>query len=151
MWRRNSLTLSSRLANPNSNPSLPLLQSIPKSHHHGLLARSTFTSTESISAADPVNRVPYIGPRATSASVFGMPSLAGLAKHYSRCYWELSKARLSMLVVATSGTGYILGSGSSVDYLGLCCTCAGTMMVAASASSLNQMLLLHNLSKNGSS
>lgn len=45
----------------------------------------------------------------------------------------------SMLVVATSGTGYILGSGSSIDYLGLCCTCAGTMMVAASANSLNQV------------
>lgn len=45
----------------------------------------------------------------------------------------------SMLVVATSGTGYILGSSSSVDYLGLCCTCAGTMMVAASANSLNQV------------
>lgn len=52
----------------------------------------------------------------------------------------------SMLVVATSGTGFILGSGSSIDYLGLCCTCAGTMMVAASANSLNQVfaLLLFN-------
>ncbi|KAL3613638.1 Protoheme IX farnesyltransferase, mitochondrial [Castilleja foliolosa] len=127
MWRRNALTLSSKLA----SPSQPLFTITPKSHHHDLLARSTFTSTESISASDPVNR-------ATSASVFGMSSLAGLANHYSQCYWELSKARLSMLVVATSGTGYILGSGSSVDCLGLCCTCAGTMMVAASASSLNQ-------------
>ncbi|KAK8518518.1 hypothetical protein V6N12_017664 [Hibiscus sabdariffa] len=61
-----------------------------------------------------------------------------LARHYGRCYWELSKARLSMLVVATSGTGYVLGSGNAVDLAGLCCTCAGTMMVAASANSLNQ-------------
>ena len=44
-----------------------------------------------------------------------------------------------MLVVATSGTGYVLGSGSAVDLSGLCYTCAGTMMVAASANSLNQV------------
>lgn len=45
----------------------------------------------------------------------------------------------SMLVVATSGTGFVLGSGSAIDFPGLCWTCAGTMMVAASASSLNQV------------
>lgn len=44
-----------------------------------------------------------------------------------------------MLVVATSGAGYVLGSGGAVDFAGLCCTCAGTMMVAASASTLNQV------------
>ena len=44
-----------------------------------------------------------------------------------------------MLVVATSGTGFVLGSGSAVDLAGLCYTCAGTMMVAASANSLNQV------------
>ncbi|KAG9139466.1 hypothetical protein Leryth_020699 [Lithospermum erythrorhizon] len=49
-----------------------------------------------------------------------------------------------MLVVATSGTGFVLGSGSSIDYMGLCCTCAGTMMVAASASSLNQVFEIKN-------
>lgn len=45
----------------------------------------------------------------------------------------------SMLVVATSGTGYVLGSGSAIDFPGLCLTCIGTMMVAASANSLNQV------------
>ncbi|GMI96150.1 cytochrome c oxidase 10 [Hibiscus trionum] len=70
-----------------------------------------------------------------------------LARHYGRCYWELSKARLSMLVVATSGTGYVLGSGNAVDLVGLCCTCAGTMMVAASANSLNQVFEIKNDAK----
>ncbi|KAK8599737.1 hypothetical protein V6N13_060439 [Hibiscus sabdariffa] len=70
-----------------------------------------------------------------------------LARHYGRCYWELSKARLSMLVVATSGTGYVLGSGNAVDLVGLCCTCAGTMMVAASANSLNQVFEINNDAK----
>ncbi|XP_071739662.1 protoheme IX farnesyltransferase, mitochondrial-like [Rutidosis leptorrhynchoides] len=35
------------------------------------------------------------------------------------------------LVVATSGAGYVLGSGSAIDLAGLCYTCVGTMMVAA--------------------
>lgn len=49
----------------------------------------------------------------------------------------------SMLVVATSGAGYVLGSGNAVDIAGLCCTCAGTMMVAAAANSLNQVCLTY--------
>ncbi|KAM0935404.1 putative UbiA prenyltransferase family [Dioscorea sansibarensis] len=68
-------------------------------------------------------------------------------RHYGRCYWELSKARLSMLVVATSGSGFVLGSGSAIDFAGLCCTCAGTMMVAASANSLNQVFEIQNDAK----
>ncbi|EEF37381.1 protoheme IX farnesyltransferase, putative [Ricinus communis] len=52
-----------------------------------------------------------------------------------------------MLVVATSGTGYVLGSGNAVDFAGLCWTCAGTMMVAASANSLNQVFEINNDSK----
>ncbi|XP_020672951.2 protoheme IX farnesyltransferase, mitochondrial [Dendrobium catenatum] len=67
--------------------------------------------------------------------------------HYGRCYWELSKARLSMLVVATSGAGYVLGSGHVIDFPGLCCTCAGTMMVAASANTLNQVFEVQNDAK----
>ncbi|KAL0769981.1 hypothetical protein Bca101_035131 [Brassica carinata] len=66
-----------------------------------------------------------------------------VSHHYARRYWELSKARLSMLVVATSGTGYILGTGNAtVNLSGLCYTCAGTMMIAASsANSLNQVFI----------
>lgn len=53
-----------------------------------------------------------------------------------------------MLVVATSGTGYILGTGNgAVDLAGLCYTCAGTMMIAASANSLNQIFEISNDAK----
>ncbi|KAJ1284377.1 hypothetical protein BS78_03G199200 [Paspalum vaginatum] len=74
-------------------------------------------------------------------------SLSDALRHYGRCYWELSKARLSALVVATSGSGYVLGSGNIVDIAGLCCTCAGTMMVAASANTLNQVIEIKNDAK----
>lgn len=52
---------------------------------------------------------------------------------------SLSFSLSSLLVVATSGTGFVLGSGSVVDIPGLCWTCGGTMMVAAAANSLNQV------------
>lgn len=47
-------------------------------------------------------------------------------------------------MVATSGAGFVLGSGHVIDFAGLCCTCAGTMMVAASASTLNQVFEVKN-------
>lgn len=52
-----------------------------------------------------------------------------------------------MLVVATSGTGYVLGSGQAIDLAGLSWTCIGTMMVAASANSLNQAFEVKNDAK----
>lgn len=52
-----------------------------------------------------------------------------------------------MLVVATSGTGFVLGSGSAVDLSALSWTCLGTMMVAASANSLNQVFEINNDAK----
>ena len=47
--------------------------------------------------------------------------------------------------MATSGAGYVLGSGNIVDIAGLRCTCAGTMMVAASANILNQVCISYFL------
>uniref|UniRef100_A0A1D1ZBT9 Heme O synthase n=1 Tax=Anthurium amnicola TaxID=1678845 RepID=A0A1D1ZBT9_9ARAE len=60
---------------------------------------------------------------------------------------QLCGSLSSMLVVATSGAGFVLGSGRSIDLVGLCCTCAGTMMVAAAANSLNQVFEVQNDSK----
>ncbi|KAF6987507.1 hypothetical protein CFC21_005143 [Triticum aestivum] len=74
-------------------------------------------------------------------------SASNVLRHYGRCYWELSKARLSALVLATSGAGYVLGSGSIVDIAGLCYTCTGTMMVAASANTFNQVFEVKNDAK----
>ncbi|KAH9330293.1 hypothetical protein KI387_002401, partial [Taxus chinensis] len=52
-----------------------------------------------------------------------------------------------MLVVATSGAGFVLGSGACIDWAGLCWTCTGTMMVAASANSFNQIFEVNNDAK----
>ncbi|XP_004229507.1 protoheme IX farnesyltransferase, mitochondrial [Solanum lycopersicum] len=159
MWR-NSVGFSSKLLTSKSSCSrLPLL-------NHGVASRSTstaagsgpesteaagtvkvgFSSTEWVRTGSPTSSAVDLSSFA-AASVLKGRDIVDMAKHYGRCYAELSKARLSMLVVATSGTGYILGSGSAIDYMGLCCTCAGTMMVAASASTLNQVFEVKNDAK----
>ncbi|XP_022924816.1 protoheme IX farnesyltransferase, mitochondrial-like [Cucurbita moschata] len=102
------------------------------SNSHGVRVFSSVADPSSLASASVVSRA---------------REAVDLARHYGRCYWELSKARLSMLVVATSGTGFVLGSGSTVDLGGLCWTCAGTMMVAASANSLNQVFEIKNDAK----
>lgn len=84
------------------------------------------------------------GPSVVAPSLVGIRDVFDAFQHYGQCYWELSKARLSMLVVATSGAGFVLGSGSVIDIAGLCWTCTGTMMVAASANSLNQVFEKNN-------
>ncbi|KAK8577721.1 hypothetical protein V6N13_027987 [Hibiscus sabdariffa] len=119
MWRSSAtLSFSSRLLSSSSifTPNAVVGRTLSPSHQR-------FYSSSAAPSPSPLIGICY---------------KARLARHYGRCYWELSKARLSMLVVATSGTGYVLGSGNAVDLAGLCCTCAGTMMVAASANSLNQ-------------
>lgn len=64
-----------------------------------------------------------------------------------RCYWEISKARLSMLVVTTAGLGFVMGSGEVVDWVGLAWTSAGTMMTACSANAFNQIMEIANDSR----
>ncbi|CAH8369561.1 unnamed protein product [Eruca vesicaria subsp. sativa] len=57
----------------------------------------------------------------------------------------LSKARLSRLVVATSGTGYILGTGNGVvDLAGHCYTCAGLDPVPIVQQNLPKKLKVKN-------
>ncbi|KAJ7979157.1 protoheme IX farnesyltransferase, mitochondrial-like [Quillaja saponaria] len=171
MWR-NSITLSSKLLLSSRNPK-PLaypsvysgdgvLRTVLLSHSQKLYSSSSISSSNSSADSLKLGFQKFDGFRAFSASsstsVVGPSSLvtasaskAGelvdLARHYGRCYWELSKGPLSMLVVATSGTGYVLGSGNAIDLLGLCSTCTGTMMVAASASSLNQVFEIKNDAK----
>ncbi|URD83790.1 protoheme IX farnesyltransferase [Musa troglodytarum] len=106
-------------------------------------------ASAAFSTASPAEAAAMLGslaPASSSVSQMSM-NVSEAIRHYGRCYWELSKARLSMLVVATSGTGFVLGSGSAIDIAGLSCTCAGTMMVAASANSLNQVFEIQNDAK----
>jgi len=53
---------------------------------------------------------------------------------------ELSKARLSFLVLLTTLVGFLLGWDGPMDYKILCATLLGTALSAAGASALNQWL-----------
>ncbi|XP_057550294.1 protoheme IX farnesyltransferase, mitochondrial isoform X2 [Amaranthus tricolor] len=156
MWRT-SLSFSSKrfnhlsTLNPNSVTSfhkyLPFFDIHGRTTSLSHLYSSTIPkSSDSSKLGFGFNRLSQLG-FAVDASSSLSRDLAGAISHYGRCYWDLSKAKLSMLVVATSGTGYVLGSGQIIDLAGLCWTCAGTMMVAASANSLNQVFEVTNDAK----
>uniref|UniRef100_A0A0E0FMJ6 Heme O synthase n=2 Tax=Oryza TaxID=4527 RepID=A0A0E0FMJ6_ORYNI len=130
---------------------------IPDTSHHPATAlapiaspRSSSSSSSSSSSGPTIAAaVPAVAEATAAAAAVSRQagSVSDALRHYGRCYFELSKARLSALVVATSGAGYVLGSGNMVDIAGLCCTCAGTMMVAASANTLNQVFEIKNDAK----
>ncbi len=54
-------------------------------------------------------------------------------------YQKLSKAQLSLLVVASAGAGYVAASPEQVRWSGLAWTLGGTFCAAACANSLNQI------------
>nr|QKZ93260.1 putative aromatic prenyltransferase [Cannabis sativa] len=148
MWR-NSLSFSSKLATSHK---------IHPSSLSGVVRSLSLSFPPSTSPSSSVEESVKLGLHPSHGVGVGAQSalidfsskareVADSARHYGRCYWELSKARLSMLVVATTGTGFVLGSGTAIDLPGLCYTCAGTMMVAASASTLNQVFEKNNDAK----
>lgn len=60
------------------------------------------------------------------------PRLIGL-------WGELSKIRLSLLVVVTTGTGFLMASPYGIDWMTLLWTLIGTTACAGSAAALNQL------------
>lgn len=148
MWRT-SLSLSSKRLNylSSSNPNSIASRSPFFDSNDGLSSFSYLHSSTIPKSCHSTKLGLGIASAAADASSSLTRDLFGSISHYGRCYLELSKARLSMLVVATSGTGYVLGSGQIIDLAGLCWTCAGTMMVAASANSLNQAFEVKNDAK----
>lgn len=81
-----------------------------------------------------------------AATAAAAPRKGGLARIRAllRDYKQLSKARLSGLVVATAAAGYAAGSKEQIDWAGLGWTSLGTMMAASSANALNQVYEVAN-------
>jgi protoheme IX farnesyltransferase len=55
-------------------------------------------------------------------------------------YLELSKYRLSLLVLLTTAAGYVVGSPSGMDWPGLAAVLLGTTLAAFGANALNQCM-----------
>lgn len=73
-------------------------------------------------------------------------SIFAEAGHRARLYSQLSKYRLSALVMSTTSAGY-LAAGGPVDAVSLCCACLGTMLASSSANTFNQVIETSNDSR----
>jgi protoheme IX farnesyltransferase len=68
------------------------------------------------------------------------PQAPPLVRTRTADYLELTKPRITTMVLFTVAIGFLLASGSSPDWAILCHTLLGTGLVAAGASALNQLL-----------
>jgi protoheme IX farnesyltransferase len=55
-------------------------------------------------------------------------------------YLELTKARLSLMVVFTTAVGYVLASTAAINWIGLLWTVIGTALAAGAANAFNEIL-----------
>ena len=55
-------------------------------------------------------------------------------------YVQLTKPRITFMVIVTTFIGFVLGSAGPIDYVLLLHTIFGTALVAAGASALNMVL-----------
>lgn len=84
---------------------------------------------------------PEIPAQVTAASP---PAVSELAKPRLADYVALTKPRIAVMVLFTVASGAILAAGNSLDPLVLLHAVAGTALVAAGASALNQLLERHS-------
>jgi protoheme IX farnesyltransferase len=78
-----------------------------------------------------------------SPPVADAPGSPAFARLRAADYLELTKPRVAVLVLVTVAVGVLLAAGRSVDLLLLFHAVAGTALVAAGASALNQLLERH--------
>jgi len=65
-------------------------------------------------------------------------SILATVSHRGRLYMQLSKYRLSALVMSTTSAGY-LAAGGPIDAASLGAACLGTMLASSSANCFNQV------------
>ena len=65
-------------------------------------------------------------------------TLAAVARRYGGMYMDLSKARLSALVVASTSAGYFM-AGTPISCTSLAAVTVGTSLAACSANTWNQL------------
>lgn len=105
--------------------------------------RQRWLSTSTAAAAAAAGSSAAASGCATAAAAVGgrrgPPTGLRSIKLMWQNYKQLSKFRLSLLVVATSAAGYAAGSREQIDWGGMGWTALGTMMASSSANALNQV------------
>ena len=95
-----------------------------------------YRSFSSIPSNGSTNTAPLIDPNSTINS---KPVVNSKKKSRLALYGDLTKFRLSSLVVVTSGAGFLCG-GMPLDFTTMAAACVGTGLCAASAGSFNQII-----------
>jgi len=102
-------------------------------------AAAAFRSAAAEAADELAAEAAAAAPAAAAAAAAPAPARPPLtAAGLLAAYAELSKARLSALVVFTSGAGYLM-AGAPASWPALCAAVVGTSLAAASAGALNQV------------
>lgn len=100
------------------------------------------TAAFSTSSSSPASSASASPTATTSSSSFSprppLPRPPKTLSAHLKVYRQLSKARLSALVVATAAAGYVAGSPERVDWRGLGWCSLGTALCSAAANALNQ-------------
>ena len=129
-----------------------LRASISTSPPAGGPARTRKTEEGSASALSVISSVSFserVGMNGAAAAAASAAASSGVSssakpkvsslKHWAKIYSELSKARLSALVVATTTPGFLM-AGTPVDWGTCAAVSAGTTLAACSAATWNQIL-----------
>ena len=77
---------------------------------------------------------------ASAGNIAATASVFARARDRASIYLELSKSRLSALVVLTAIVGFVMADVGSLDWLGLALTALGVALAAGSANAFNQVL-----------
>ena len=86
-----------------------------------------------------------VGPRGDVVPIPQRPKMAlATLSELPGVYKELSKARLSALVVMTTSAGFLMAGTSSIMWTPFVATCVGTSIAAASANTFNQCWEVEN-------
>ena len=105
--------------------------------HLGTAAEASIASTSGRVAASAAAAA---GSQQALGAAAAPRGLKGLIHNYK----QLSKFKLSSLVVLTASAGFVAGSGESIDYAQLAWTSLGTFGAAACANTLNQLYEVAN-------
>ena len=82
--------------------------------------------------------MPPPAPEALAARVIGSPALSA-SRSVAADYLELTKPRITLMVVLTTTVGFALASQGRVDLGRLAATIVGTALIAGGASALNMV------------
>lgn len=119
-----------------------MLRGVCRSLHHGNASRALRPGSNVLylaSTTRPAETSRRTSSRSsTSSSRPEKRSILACVSHRGRLYSQLSKYRLSALVMSTTSAGY-LAAGGPVDAVSLGAACLGTMLASSSANCFNQV------------